>query len=79
MINNLLLWACVSVNHKGLKLGEALGVGPEVLRQVLLKSSGNNWTLETWPQPRPMPWPRRIWPLSSQRPTTCASACPCAA
>lgn len=56
MINNLLLWACVSANHEGLKLGEALGVNSEVLRQALLKSSGNNWALETWLQPRPMPW-----------------------
>ena len=29
---------------------------PEVLRAALLKSSGNNWALETWLQPRPMPW-----------------------
>ena len=56
MINNLLLWACVSANHGGLKLGEALGVQQESLRQALLKSSGANWALETWLQPRPMPW-----------------------
>jgi 3-hydroxyisobutyrate dehydrogenase-like beta-hydroxyacid dehydrogenase len=56
MINNLLLWACVSANYEGLKLGEALGVDSEVLREALLKSSGRNWALETWLQPRPMPW-----------------------
>lgn len=56
MINNLLLWACISANYEGLKLGEALGVDPEVLRQSLLKSSGRNWALETWDQPRAMPW-----------------------
>jgi 3-hydroxyisobutyrate dehydrogenase-like beta-hydroxyacid dehydrogenase len=56
MVNNLLLWACVSANYEGLKLGEALGVDPELLRQALLKSSGNNWALETWLQPRPAPW-----------------------
>jgi 3-hydroxyisobutyrate dehydrogenase-like beta-hydroxyacid dehydrogenase len=56
MINNLLLWACVSANHEGLKLGAAMGVDPEVLRKALLQSSGNNWALETWLQPRPMPW-----------------------
>ncbi len=56
MINNLLLWACVSANHEGLKLGEALGVQSETLRQALLKSSGANWALDTWLQPRPMPW-----------------------
>lgn len=56
MINNMLLWACVSANHEGLKLGAKLKVDPEILRAALLKSSGNNWALETWLQPRPMPW-----------------------
>ncbi len=56
MINNLLLWACVSANWEGLKLAGALGVDPEKLRQALLLSSGNNWALETWLLPRPMPW-----------------------
>ena len=56
MINNLLLWSCVSANHEGLKLGEALGVQSETLRQALLKSSGQNWALDTWLQPGPMPW-----------------------
>ncbi len=56
MINNLILWACISINYEGLKLGSALGVDEETLRQALLLSSGNNWALETWLQPRPMPW-----------------------
>lgn len=56
MINNLLLWASVSINHEGFKLAAALGVEEETLRQALLLSSGNNWALETWLQPRPMPW-----------------------
>ena len=56
IVNNLLLWACISANYEGLKLGAALGVEPEVLRQALLKSSGRNWALETWLEPRPMPW-----------------------
>jgi 3-hydroxyisobutyrate dehydrogenase-like beta-hydroxyacid dehydrogenase len=56
MINNLLLWACVSANYEGLKLGSALGVNEHILRNALLKSSGANWALDTWPQPRPMPW-----------------------
>lgn len=56
LINNLLLWACISANYEGLKLGEALGVDPEKLRLALLKSSGQNWALETWLEPRPMPW-----------------------
>jgi 3-hydroxyisobutyrate dehydrogenase-like beta-hydroxyacid dehydrogenase len=56
MINNQLLWACVSINYEGLKLATALGVEEETMRQALLLSSGNNWALETWLQPRPMPW-----------------------
>lgn len=56
MINNLLLWACVSADHEGLKLGEAMGLDPETLREALLKSSGRNWALETWHLPRTMPW-----------------------
>ena len=56
MINNLLLWACVSANYEGFKLGEALGVDGELLREALLKSSGRNWALETQAQTRPMPW-----------------------
>ncbi len=56
MINNLLLWTCISANHEGLKLGEAMGLDPEVLRQALLISSGKNWALETWHLERAMPW-----------------------
>jgi 3-hydroxyisobutyrate dehydrogenase-like beta-hydroxyacid dehydrogenase len=56
MINNLLLWAAIAANTEGLKLADSLGVEPEALRQALLLSSGNNWALETWAQPRAMPW-----------------------
>jgi 3-hydroxyisobutyrate dehydrogenase-like beta-hydroxyacid dehydrogenase len=56
MINNLLLWACISANHEGLKLGEAMGLDTEVLRQALLISSGKNWALESWHLERAMPW-----------------------
>jgi len=56
LVNNLLLWACISANHEGLKLGEALGVDAGLLREALLKSSGSNWALETWDRPRTMPW-----------------------
>jgi 3-hydroxyisobutyrate dehydrogenase-like beta-hydroxyacid dehydrogenase len=56
MINNQLLWAAVVANWEGLRLGRRLGVAQEPLRQALLKSSGNNWALETWRASRPMPW-----------------------
>ena len=56
MVNNLILWACISANVEGLKLGHALGVEEEPLRQALLQSSASNWALETWAAERPMPW-----------------------
>jgi 3-hydroxyisobutyrate dehydrogenase-like beta-hydroxyacid dehydrogenase len=56
MVNNLILWACISANDEGLKLGRALGVAEEPLRQALLQSSASNWALETWLGQRAMPW-----------------------
>jgi 3-hydroxyisobutyrate dehydrogenase-like beta-hydroxyacid dehydrogenase len=56
MVNNLILWACISANHEGLKLAEKLGVDPERLRTALLDSSASNWALETRPERQPMPW-----------------------
>lgn len=56
LVNNLLLWATITANDEGLRLGAALGVDPEALRAALLKSSGANWALETWDRPRTMPW-----------------------
>jgi 3-hydroxyisobutyrate dehydrogenase-like beta-hydroxyacid dehydrogenase len=56
MVNNLILWACIAANVEGLKLGAALGVAEAPLRLALLESSARNWALETWLQPRPMPW-----------------------
>jgi 3-hydroxyisobutyrate dehydrogenase-like beta-hydroxyacid dehydrogenase len=56
MVNNMLLWACISIDYEGLKLGEALGVNRDKLRDALLLSSGNNWALETQVINRPMPW-----------------------
>lgn len=56
MVNNLILWSCISANHEGLKLAERLDVDPERLRTALLASSANNWALETRPEEQPMPW-----------------------
>jgi len=56
MVNNLILWACISANHEGLKLAEKLGTDPERLRAALLYSSASNWALETRPEEQPMPW-----------------------
>jgi 3-hydroxyisobutyrate dehydrogenase-like beta-hydroxyacid dehydrogenase len=56
MVNNLILWACISANHEGLDLARRLNVEPERLRAVLLESSAGNWALKTRPEEQPMPW-----------------------
>ena len=56
MVNNLILWACISANAEGLKLGAALGVEEEPLRRALVESSARNWALDTWLDQRAMPW-----------------------
>jgi 3-hydroxyisobutyrate dehydrogenase-like beta-hydroxyacid dehydrogenase len=56
MVNNLILWACISANHEGLRLGQRLGVDAERLRSALLDSSAGNWALKTRPEEAPMPW-----------------------
>lgn len=56
MVNNLILWACISANYEGLKLGEQLGVDRAAMRTMLLESSGENWALRSGAGDRPMPW-----------------------
>ena len=56
MVNNLILWACISANHEGFKLATKLGVDPERLRTALIDSSASNWALQTRPEEQPMPW-----------------------
>jgi 3-hydroxyisobutyrate dehydrogenase-like beta-hydroxyacid dehydrogenase len=56
MVNNLILWSCISANHEGFRLAEGLGVDRERLREALLQSSASNWALETRPEEQPMPW-----------------------
>jgi 3-hydroxyisobutyrate dehydrogenase-like beta-hydroxyacid dehydrogenase len=56
MVNNLILWACISANHEGLGLAKKLGVDPERLRTALIDCSAGNWALQTRPEEQPMPW-----------------------
>jgi 3-hydroxyisobutyrate dehydrogenase-like beta-hydroxyacid dehydrogenase len=56
MVNNLILWACISANYEGLKLGDKLGVDRAAMRQMLLHSSAENWPLRSGAGDRPMPW-----------------------
>jgi 3-hydroxyisobutyrate dehydrogenase-like beta-hydroxyacid dehydrogenase len=56
MVNNLILWSCICANEEGLGLARKLGVDAEALRTALLSSSAANWSLQTRPEERPMPW-----------------------
>ena len=56
MVNNLILWACISVNDEGLRLGDALGVDPQRLREALRHGSAQNWAMDTAAERSGMPW-----------------------
>jgi 3-hydroxyisobutyrate dehydrogenase-like beta-hydroxyacid dehydrogenase len=56
MVNNLILWACISANDEGLKLGNRLGVDRDALREALVASSASNWALASRIEEQPMPW-----------------------
>ena len=56
MINNYLLWACLTASVEGLDIGEALGIDRERLRVALEKSSGASWAMTTRADDRPALW-----------------------
>jgi 3-hydroxyisobutyrate dehydrogenase-like beta-hydroxyacid dehydrogenase len=56
MVNNLILWACISANHEAFRLAKALNVDTERLRTALLDSSAGNWALQNRIDEQPMPW-----------------------
>jgi len=56
MVNNLILWACISANDEGLRLGEALGVDPATLREALRHGSAQNWAMDSSAERSGMPW-----------------------
>ncbi len=56
LVNNSILWACISANEEGFTLAEKLGVEAGPLREALLQSSASNWALDTQAVERPMPW-----------------------
>ena len=56
MVNNLILWACTSANDEGLRLGQALGVDPQKLREALHHSSAQNWAMDQRSDLSGMPW-----------------------
>jgi 3-hydroxyisobutyrate dehydrogenase-like beta-hydroxyacid dehydrogenase len=56
MVNNLILWACISANYEGFRLADTHGVDRAALRAMLLESSASNWALETGVGDMVMPW-----------------------
>jgi len=56
MVNNLILWACISANDEGLRLGEALGVDAGKLKEALRHGSAQNWAMDTMAERSGMPW-----------------------
>src|SRR3954466_692851 len=56
MVNNLILWACTSASDEGLRLGEALGVDAQKLREALHRSSAQNWSMDQRSELSGMPW-----------------------
>lgn len=56
MVNNLILWACTAANDEGLRLGQALGVDAERLREALHHGSAQNWALDNRAGASGMPW-----------------------
>ena len=50
------MWVCVSANYEGMKLAKTMDVDPETIRQALVKSSAQNWALQTRADERPLPW-----------------------
>jgi 3-hydroxyisobutyrate dehydrogenase-like beta-hydroxyacid dehydrogenase len=56
MVNNLLLWTCISANDEGLRLAQSLGVDPDRLAQALHHGSGQNWAMDHSAQRSGMPW-----------------------
>ncbi len=56
MVNNLILWSCISANVEGMTLAKALAVDTEALRDALLDSSAQNWAMEVRAEKWDMPW-----------------------
>lgn len=56
MVNNLILWSCISANDEGLRLGAALGVDAAKLREALRQGSAQNWAMDNRAEDSGMPW-----------------------
>lgn len=48
MINNLLLWSCITANYEALTFAKKLGADIPKLIEAMKHSSGANWSLARW-------------------------------
>jgi 3-hydroxyisobutyrate dehydrogenase-like beta-hydroxyacid dehydrogenase len=76
MVNNLILWACMTANDEGLRLGEALGIEAEKLRNALTHSSAENFSLSARADDRPTPWAEKDMRIVLQEATTAGLSLP---
>jgi len=49
LINNLIGLACNSISAEGFVLGVKAGINPRVLWEIITVSTGNNWSLQQYP------------------------------
>jgi 3-hydroxyisobutyrate dehydrogenase-like beta-hydroxyacid dehydrogenase len=49
LVNNLILFTCISINSEGFVLGVKAGMNPQKLYEVVKASSGNNWHIDRLP------------------------------
>jgi 2-hydroxymethylglutarate dehydrogenase len=49
LVNNMIALACSSVDAEGFALGVKAGLDPEVLWDIISASTGNNWSLQQYP------------------------------
>jgi 3-hydroxyisobutyrate dehydrogenase-like beta-hydroxyacid dehydrogenase len=76
MVNNLILWACMTANDEGLRLGEALGIDAEKLRHALTHSSAENFSLSARADERPTPWAEKDMRIVLQEAATSGLSLP---
>lgn len=55
-VNNLMLWASVMANEEGFRLAVAYGLDIERLRECLVTSTADSWSLREWAHVAEWPW-----------------------
>ncbi len=49
LVNNMISLACTTINAEGFVLGTKAGIAPQVLWEIVKASTGNNWSLQQYP------------------------------